>query len=299
MNRKCPNFQCLNAIPGPPSRRVVRKGYFYRRSDRRYIARFKCLACGKQFSAATFSPDYLQKRRDINPKIYELICSGVSQRRLARVLQVNPKTIVRKFRILADRARSEHSRYLEKFKSDPLLSIQFDDLETHEHTKMKPLSVALAVNVKTREIIGFRVSKMPAKGLLARRSIRKYGKRPDERMKGWNSLLRNLRPYLSPAAIIESDENPHYPAPLKKHCPLATHIRHPGARGSSTGQGELKKIGFDPLFALNHTCAMLRANLNRLFRKTWCTTKTIQGLRDHLSIYQVYHNQNLPHLHAH
>ncbi|MBU6155196.1 MAG: hypothetical protein KGP28_12905, partial [Bdellovibrionales bacterium] len=48
-----------------------------------------------------------------------------------------------------------------------------------------------------------------------------------------------------------------------------------------------------PIFSLNHTCAMLRANLNRLFRRTWCTTKTIQGLIDHLSIYVAFHNRRL------
>jgi len=64
-------------------------------------------------------------------------------------------------------------------------------------------------------------------------------------------------------------------------------------RGCSTGQGELKKLVYDPIFSLNHTCAMLRANLNRLFRKTWCTTKTVQGLVDPLSIHVRYHNTRL------
>jgi hypothetical protein len=38
---------------------------------------------------------------------------------------------------------------------------------------------------------------------------------------------------------------------------------------------------------------MLRANMNRLFRKTWCTTKTPAGLIDHLSLYVGYHNRVL------
>jgi hypothetical protein len=38
---------------------------------------------------------------------------------------------------------------------------------------------------------------------------------------------------------------------------------------------------------------MLRANLNRLFRKTWCTTKNKQGLIDHLSLYVEFHNRVL------
>jgi hypothetical protein len=59
------------------------------------------------------------------------------------------------------------------------------------------------------------------------------------------------------------------------------------------GQGELKKVGRDPLFSLNHTCAMLRANLNRLFRRTWCTTKRIDRLEAHLWIYVRFHNEVL------
>ncbi len=86
---------------------------------------------------------------------------------------------------------------------------------------------------------------------------------------------------------------PHCPKLVKKHLPGRTHKRVKGGRGAITGQGELKKLRFDPIFSLNHTCAMLRANLSRLARKTWSTTKTIQGLIDHLSIYAAYHHRKL------
>ena len=59
------------------------------------------------------------------------------------------------------------------------------------------------------------------------------------------------------------------------------------------GQGELKKQGWDPIFNLNHTAAMFRANMSRLIRRTWCTTKKLSSLRDHLSLYTTYHNQTL------
>lgn len=219
--------------------------------------------------------------------------SGISQRRLARVLQVNPKTVIRKFRLLADRVRMEHEVWLTKFKDSPISAVQFDDLETSEHTKCKPVSVTLAVHKETREILGFRVSQMPAKGLLAKISVKKYGYRKDHRPKAWDDLFRSLKPIVSQNAFFESDENPHYPKYLKRHFKTAIHKQYPGARGAVTGQGELKKLRFDPLFALNHACAMLRANMNRLFRRTWCTTKNLQGLIDHLSLYVSYHNQVL------
>ena len=227
-----------------------------------------------------------------------LLCSGVSQRRAAKILRVNPKTIVRTFRFLASQARIKHELWINQYQNYPLTSIQFDDLETSEHTKCKPLSVALAVDPIHRKILDFQVSQMPAKGLLTRKAIKKYGYRPDKRSVGWNQLMKNLKSYVVANATFTSDENPHYPKHVFKHHPTAKHIQVPGGRGAITGQGELKQLKFDPLFSLNHTCAMLRANLNRLFRKTWCTTKTKQGLLDHLALYVVYHNLVLtPHPH--
>ncbi|HXH76731.1 MAG TPA: hypothetical protein VNJ08_17305, partial [Bacteriovoracaceae bacterium] len=58
-------------------------------------------------------------------------------------------------------------------------------------------------------------------------------------------------------------------------------------------QGELKKVRFDPLFMVNHTCALLRANVNRLIRKTWCTTKDPARLKDHLDVFVYYYNEIL------
>jgi hypothetical protein len=47
--------------------------------------------------------------------------------------------------------------------------------------------------------------------------------------------------------------------------PGAVHTTVKGRHGCVVGQGELKKIVFDPLFSFNHTAAMARANINRLF----------------------------------
>ena len=168
--------------------------------------------------------------------------------------------------------------------------IQFDDLETSEHTKCKPLSVALAIDPVNRKILSFQVSQMPAKGHLARFALQKYGYRKDERAEGWDKLMKDLKPLVAETVEFKSDENPHYPKFVSRHFPDATHITVKGGRGAIAGQGELKKLKYDPLFALNHTCAMLRANLNRLFRRTWCTTKNRQGLMDHLALYVTYHN---------
>ena len=283
----CP--RCSTSLQSGPG--YVRRGRYWRVSDGRWLKRYRCRSCQKGFSQATTHECYQQKKRQFNKRVFSLLVSGVSQRRAAQLLNLNRTTVVRKFLFLAEQSRLAVKESLKKFPQTSIL--EFDDLETFEHSKMKPLSVTLAVEFRSRRILGFSVSKMPCKGRLAKRARAKYGPRVDERAVGRRRLFETLQPLVSEFAEIKSDESPHYPRDVKKYFPNATHIRFKGVRGAVTGQGELKKIKFDPLFSLNHTCAMFRANINRLFRKTWCTTKKSERLTAHIWNYVHYHNEKL------
>ncbi len=171
--------------------------------------------------------------------------------------------------------------------------MEFDDLETFEHTKCKPLSVTLAVESKTRRVLGFEVSIMPAKGKLAQISRKKYGVRADERPKGRQKLFTRIQSFVAPEALIKSDQNPHYPKDVREFFPHAKHEVFKGIRGCITGHGELKRTASDPLFSLNHTCAMMRDNINRLIRSTWSTTKKKDRLSMHIALYALFHNRVL------
>jgi hypothetical protein len=240
---------------------------------------------------ATTHVDFQQNKRHLNYKITILLCSGVSKRRMAKILNISRTTVTRTLKFLGSVAFETLQSSNQKC---PLAqTVEFDDMETIEHTKCKPLSITLAVEKDTRRILGFQVARMPAKGLLTYKAKKKYGYRKDERAKARKVLFERIKPLIHAEALIKSDENPHYVEDVQTYFPKAFHERHKGQRGSLTGQGELKKIRFDPLFSINHTCAMLRANINRLFRKTWCTTKKPQNLAYHIAIYAVYHNFQL------
>ena len=157
----------------------------------------------------------------------------------------------------------------------------------------KPLSVAMAVSKDDRKIAGFSVSKRPATGHLAAMSRKKYGYRRDERIKGLRHLFKPLQTFLGPDIAIDSDDCPYYPNPVHHDFPKANYNQFKGKARAISGRGELKKIRRDPLFAINHTFAMCRANINRLIRKTWCTTKKISRLIYHLAIYAWVHNSRL------
>lgn len=134
---------------------------------------------------------------------------------------------------------------------------------------------------------------MPAKGLLAAISRRKYGVRKDERSQARASLFTELKDFVDEHTLFKSDQNPHYVPDIKKHFPKSLHQTYKGRRACVVGQGELKGGGFDPLFSLNHSFAMARANMNRLFRRTWCTTKVPERLALHFAMYALYHNLSL------
>ena len=290
MNLSCP--YCSEA-PELSDRRapVRRSGTFKRKSDSRIVQRFQCFRCKKSFSRSTEHPAYRQKKRQFNERLRKLLCSGVSLRRSAKLLHLSRTTIARKLIYLGNLSRMELIKT--NSRREKCSVVEFDDQETSEHTKCKPLSITLAVESKTRRILGFEVSQFQAKGHLTRIALKKYGPRKDTRALGRARLFETLKPLVLDTATFKSDQNPHYPIDLKKHFPNASHIAFKGARGAIAGQGELKKLRFDPLYSLNHTCAMTRANMNRLFRRTWCTTKLPARLADHFAIYAVYHNEML------
>ena len=272
-------------------------GQFYREDDAQTIQRYRCKACGKSHSSATHTPTYRQKKRRLNHLVEKDIVSGSSQRSIARKHGCARKTVARKIAFLAERARVKLDHWLAQ--QQPFDHVQWDELITFEHSRLKPLSVAVMSAVADgetgvhRSIIGFGVAQIPASGLIAKRSVEKYGKRPDRSPAMRKRVLKSAAPYLSPTVLIESDEHASYNDELQKVYPESVHFQYPSVRGSLTGQGELKRTSNDPLFTINHTLAMLRDNIKRLARKTWCTTKRANVLADILAIYSHHHNTRL------
>ena len=269
---------------------VIKYGRFYRRSESRWVQRYRCKSCGAHFSAATGTLEFRQHKRRENLPLLRLLTAGVSLRRSAFILKIDRRTVDRKLVYLAKKARQRHQDFLLQLKNQ-VTSMQFDDLITNEHTKMKPLTVSIAVDANRRFILSAKVGRIPAFGLLAERSRAKYGRRENDHKKTLKAMFKEMHTTISAQALIQSDEHQRYPKFVECYLPGREYRRHPGGRGAIVGQGELKKKKYDPIFILNHTCAMLRAGVNRLIRKTWCTTKKPERLQMHLDIYIDFYNR--------
>lgn len=286
MKRICPNPNCA-ALEF-----IIKDGRFRRLEDAKFIQRYRCKKCLTRFSSATFSDAYKQKRRRINSSLLKLLSSGVSQRRCAFLLGVHRKTIERKLPFLGRRCRKLNCKFLHLMEGR-IHNIQMDDLVTKENSKLKPLTVTIVVNENNRCILAAEVSQIPAFGHLSGLAKKKYGHRKDEHFEGLTRVFQTISPLVTKEVQIKSDEHQKYPGFINAYLPKAKHLTFKSERGCIAGQGELKKVQFDPLFIVNHTCALLRANVNRLIRKTWCTTKDPKRLKDHLDIFIYFYNQQL------
>ena len=277
--------------------KINRWGFYFRTSDRQKIQRYRCTECRTTMSPSTFSPWRGQKKRYLNKRVKGLLSRGMSINNVAEEMEINRKTVARKLAAWGFYSASELGR-INREEHAKCSVIEFDDLETFEHTKCKPISVTIAVDSATRRILGIEVSPMPAKGPLVHKARELYGEREDGRAKARERLFTTLQDLVQEDCVIKSDSNPHYAADVKRFFPKAKHVTYQSRKSSLGGQGELKKTKYDPIFSLNHSCAMLRYNLARLVRKTWCTTKRIDRLWLHLMLYAVRHNQRIKKLTA-
>lgn len=286
MKHTCPNHSI--GCPGY----IIRDGFFRRKEDSKRIQRLRCRTCGARFSTALHTQTYRQKKRRINSPLARLLSSNVSLRRCAWLLRVNRKTVERKLPLLGQKYRRLNRNYCER-RRGTIRNVQLDDLITKENSKLKPLAISLLVESDSRRILASEVARIPAFGHLAKRSIKKYGRRVDEHPASLERMFRQLAPLMDPKVVIKSDEHQRYGIVIRKHLPDALHLTYKSERERVAGQGELKRGGFDPIFTVNHSCAMLRANVSRLIRKTWNTTKRVDRLKDHLDIFTWFYNQRL------
>ncbi len=270
---------------------MIRDGYYPRDCDGKRIQKYKCKVCGQGSSDATFSVNYNQKKRDINGELRRLLLSNVSLNRTAKLLKVNRKTVAARLIHFGAVCALRNERNLRKaFKGRRAKAVQFDELETFEKTKLIPLSVA-GIVTDQRLVLGVSVSSMPAHEAYHERSVAKYGPLPDNRTEVLWDLLKRTKAWIHDFCTIATDHCPRYPWPVCKVFPQAEHKMYFARKAKPSGLGELKVGGFDPLFAINHTLAKFRANLARLNRRTWCTTKKRDRLMAHLAIFIESHNR--------
>ena len=109
VNNQCPRCAA-------PRNLIVRDGHFHRADDSKDVQRFRCKACGKRFSTATFKPTYRQKKRRINSTVRFCFASNMCPRDIAELVSVNVKTVASRLIWQAMLSRKKNHLYLQAYK---------------------------------------------------------------------------------------------------------------------------------------------------------------------------------------
>lgn len=277
----------LYSCPHCSSKRFQKRGYYYKKITKTYLPKYKCNTCFKVFSTSTVSKIYKQKRPDLNTHIYHQYTSGVTLRRIAQNLSCNYKTVYKKFLFI-----SEWAQTLVQGDSFTVKELYIDESESIEHTKLKPVTIALAVS-DDYKILGVKVGRIPAKGHIAEISVKKYGYRENESDKCVNELLADLK-IKNTDFTIKSDAKPGYAQAVKKAFPKNKHETFVAEENKEKKKEykytNLEKRVFDPLFIINQRAAKFRDHIKRMTRKSWCTSKIVANLERNIYIYIARNN---------
>ncbi len=282
--KNCPNTTCQNHT-GTPKNWYVKNGYYKPKSTNQKTPRYQCKTCKKNFSTHTDLPSANQKKPKINQELFKLLVSGVSLRRASKILEVEYNTVVAHFNYLAEQVKKAHYKHLKTIQTT---FVQVDEMETYLHARAKPLSVPLVVRVKTGEILGFSVAKMPARGTLAQIGVQKYQWYDDERSKKFQAMLVSIKHCFDKNITFKCDNHTSYNKWITNQVPNAKLEQITAGKKKSKRDGDKE---FDPLFSINNTFARMRHDMNRLARKTWSTTKAIHGLENHIWLYIAWNNK--------
>jgi|GEM_PF-4824482 len=101
----CPNLECKEH-DNPSDDFYIKKGYFKTKHNHQPVPRYQCKTCGTKFSSHTFRDTLNQKKPYLNEEIFKLYSSGMTLRRLAKVLKCHQQTVANKLIFLGSKCVS-------------------------------------------------------------------------------------------------------------------------------------------------------------------------------------------------
>jgi transposase-like protein len=287
---RCPYRACaLHVTPEP--RAFHFHGHYVTKCRAHPVPRFRCSACHRTFSRQTFRADYRDHRPDLNPRLFQLLASGLGLRQSARNLRLSQRCCELKFRKIARHLRRLHLNLSGQLPANS--SFQLDEFETFEGRRnTRPLSVPVLIERDSRFVIWAesatirpRGKMTPGRGLAIESEERRFGRRRDRsRRAARRTLDRGARLCGAHSSVLlETDKKTSYVA-------LAREAFGPRRLVHRTTSSKLPRTKHNPLFPINHTEAMARDLMGRLRRRSWLVSKKRRYLDLALQIFASYRN---------
>ena len=280
-NPNCPFHKGLNT-----NWKFKRAGYYKRHSPPFRIQRFTCLHCNRSFSSQTFSTSYWQKLPLLDSLILLKTVGCMSNRQIARDLNVAPSTVDRHVQRLGRHCLLFHSLMMEN--SPDFSQIVADGFESFEFSQYFPFHHNLAVEKGSDFFIYFNDSPLRRKGRMTpfqkkrRQELEEQLGRPDPKAieKGMIELITEVLGS-TPVATLYTDDHPAYRRALKR---IRGRIRHDVTPGSAHRDQD------NSLWEVNLLDLLIRHSSSNHKRETIAWSKRRQGSAERLAIFLVWRN---------
>jgi transposase-like protein len=281
-------------VPGGPRFSCCSHGSYTRKCDGRTVPRFDCDVCKRSFSVQTFRVNYRLHRPELMAPLFDAFVSKTTQRQAARTILCRRDTVRRYLLRLAEHSRDFHGAVLDRAEDRGGVRgrFQLDELETFEQNRrLKPVTMPLLIEASTRFALHGEAAPLPARGGLSDRMLEKKLEQDTKegvRTSGSRAAVKQCFTVLARVAIktsvveITTDMKSSYATVLEETMP-GRYVHH-------TCSSRVERSTSNPLFAINHTFAMVRDGMSRLVRRSWGASKERSWLAHHLWIWIAYRN---------
>ena len=285
--------------------------------EKRRVRRFRCLTCGRSFSARTFTATYWLHRPDLFLRVASLSIAGAGLRQIGRELGISHATVARHLA----RAGRHCLLYHRQTVAAAVITepIAFDGFETFEYSQYFPCHLNLAAGHDSWFLYHFTDSPLRRKGSMTQRQKARRAElektlgpaNPKAVEEGIVDLLRAVLrqtpareirgPGTSPAeppagrhasvsdphvVQLHSDDHPAYGRALRRLRP-----EFPGARilRRVTPSTDPRSRA-NPLFSVNLADLLLRHHGANHRRETIAFSKRRQAMIERLAVFTVWRN---------
>ena len=300
----CPNPHCTHHHHenDPGTRWFVMDGRFL--SSREGVTqRYRCKACGKRFSAATFSTDYYAKRRISFPRLRRMLVSGASIRAASRQLFCSPSAVTRRLIILARQSLACHSALGEHHSAAEALVA--DGFQSFWVSQYHPNNFNLLCGSESQYVYAMTSVSLKRSGRMtdSQRRRRECIERSDpsdpgelersftqlgtEAVRLWHRRASHESSATVPSGTLVTDEHQTYPRailPLRAETQIS-HLQISSRRARTRE---------NPLFAVNYMDREIRKDLAEHHRETVCFARNAANSIARMWVYLVWHNTGKP-----
>ena len=289
---RCPNHECpAHRIETFQGRRFYRRAGFYHPKCRaRPVPRFTCRVCRRGFSRQTFRLDYCDNKPHLNPKLFELLASGIGLRQSGRMLRLSRRCTELKARKMSGHLGGLCHNLLDQLPQG--CSFQMDEMETFENDRrVCPLTLPIVIEQESMLVVAAASAPIRPSGGMSKkrrediaRKEEKEGRRKDLSRGCLKRVFRRTSRFCKKLdqVRLDTDEKTTYPGLAR--WAFGRKLLH--LRFSS----KLPRDTSNPLFPINLTNAMARDLNGRLRRRSWLASKRGRFLDLQLHVFMAYRN---------